>query len=159
MHNNSRDGNVYIVPGKRLRKKIREICGLEDLGHDEMLDRAAELIDNYDFKQDLCLKYAGLTHKDIERTLAAVLKSRRPKNQDSVPSPVKIETPKKKVHYKTLTREETRKLIEMSNKPIETKKAEPSKVQHRHWTREEVAALVRGDYHPDKFKYLNRKKK
>lgn len=156
--------------GKRLRKRIRELCGIDNLGREEKHKRAREIIDDYEFKQSICLKAPGITHLDIERTMKVVLAERKVETEEQALrriAPQKFESQQeykikktKKFTYKCYTREEVRKLIERSKQPLEQKPAKPidySKISS--WFPEEVAALIDGMYHPKKFKYLRKKKK
>lgn len=66
--------------------------------------------------------------------------------------------PGAKTEYTTLTREDVQWLIKQSQAEFKPEEREVTKY-HRTWSREEVAALIRADYHPDKFRYLDKKKK
>lgn len=152
--------------GKRLRKKIREACGLEELSKDEKKQRASEIIDDYDYKQSICIKYPGVTHKDIDRTMRGVLANKQPEKTEEELHPEKYgldsqDAPWKRSGpclYTTPTKEEVQWLIEQSKKPVVSKEQKHN-VEARGYSREEVAALMAGDYHPGKFRYLKKKKK
>ena len=70
---------------------------------------------------------------------------------------LKPQVPKGQVRYRTLTREETQKLIEQSNKPIQSE-PKPAPKHYDTYLPEEVQALIEGTYHPNKFKHLRKKK-
>jgi hypothetical protein len=63
---------------------------------------------------------------------------------------------KKTAEYRALTREETRKLMEASNRPIENDPKPTPKYDT--YTFEEVQALIAGNYHPEMFKHKRKKK-
>jgi len=152
-----------MVLGKRLRKKIKEACELEGLSKEDTLSRAFEIIDDYDFKQGLCIKYPGLTHKDIDRTMKAILANKQLKTKEEDINPEKYscniygDISKSSIKYGILTREETRKLVEASDEPVIVEERAPQ-LPGRGYAAEEVQSLIRGDYHPSKFKYLHKKK-
>lgn len=144
---------------------------LDSLSPEERSRRAREILEDNDIKQDMCLKCPGLTHKDIERTMKAVLAERHirdePTEEDLYPEKYGKESnlrqevwrpSKKKVEYTTLTREQTAWLVEQSEKPINAPLKKDS-TKYRTYSMEETAALIKGDYHPDKFRYKKRKRK
>lgn len=143
------------------------MCGLDQLSVEERAQKAKEILDSMEIKQSLCLQCPGLTHKDIERTMKSVLAERhitKPKTEEELypekygQEPVEEWSPGGvHVTYSVLTREQTRALFEKSEKEVE-EKPKP-KQEHDTYSMEEVAALIQGDYHPDKFRYKKRKKK
>lgn len=159
---------------KRLRKRIRELCGLEGLERTKRRELAQDILDSSKFKQRLCNKVNGLSFRDIERTMQNVLDENKPTVDEQEEQELRRIAPQKfnpdailgvcpcankKTEYRTLTREETRKLLEASNKPIQQEPSEPSRIKHKTWTREEVQALIAGDYDPADFKRKKTRKK
>lgn len=158
---------------KKLRKRIRELCGLEGLERSERRRQAQQILDSPELKQQICNQMLGLSFRDIDKTMRNVLAENQPTPEEQEESELRRIAPhkfdpdailesriprtgRKKVTYKTLTREETRKLIEASNKPIEN---EPRpKPKYDTYTFEEVQALLAGNYHPDMFKRKRKKK-
>lgn len=147
------------------------MCNLDSLSSEERAEKAREILEDCELKQDLCLKCPGLTHKDIERTMKAVLAERHirkepteeelyPEKYGNDPNPKQeVWCPgNRNVEYKPLTREQAAWLVEQSEKPIQKDESKPKK-EYKTYSMEEVAALMKGDYHPDKFRYKCKKRK
>lgn len=149
---------------KKLKRRIQELCGFNDLERDERVNRAHEILNSSELKQAICHKILGTTFKDVERAMEAVLKERQltPDQEEELElresHPEKYESdfypevefkvnkkaadPVKAVGYRTLTREETAALIAASNAPFEA----PPVVERRDYptyTREQVQELLR----------------
>lgn len=151
---------------KRLKRKVRELCGLDSLSKEDRLLRAKEILESTKIKQKLCNQMAGLTFKDIERAMTAVIEERQPTEREQEElelrelAPEKFEPfipqidrpPVREVTYRHITREECAWLLAQSNKPIEKEPAPKPNNNYRTYTREEVQALLRGDYDPENFK-------
>ncbi len=151
--------------GKRLRKQIRESCGLEGLERTERRKRAQDILDSLEFKQRLCNKTPGLSFKDIEKTMKNILNENQPTAAEQeeeelrrvAPEKFDIDTalesgPRKvkKVHYKTLTEEETRELMKADNTPVKQEPNPPAR-EYGTYTEEETRALMACDYNPADF--------
>ena len=157
------------MAGKRLRRKIRELSGLDKLTGEDRSRLATEILHSTDLKQDICLQCPGITYRDIEKTMQAVLAERKykPELTEEELYPEKYgETPKQevfrprgsKIEYRAPTREEVARLMRASEAPVKEEIKPAKKDYGPPLTPEETAALIRGDYHPDKFKYLRKKK-
>ena len=103
------------MAGKRLRRRIRELSGLDKLSGEDRYKLASKILNDNDMKQDMCLQCPGLTYKDIERTCKAILTERHyqqePTEEELVPEkygrePIQevFKPTGKKIQYKTLTR-------------------------------------------------------
>lgn len=158
---------------RRLKKKIRELVGLEGLSKEERLLRAKEVLENQHTKQKLCNLVPGLTFKDIDRAMKDVISERQPteKEQEELElreiAPEKFEPPvpallrpphlqgkqNRELRYESPTREQVAWLLEQSKKPIKSEEPiKKSNTNYRTYTREEVAALLNGTYNPENFK-------
>lgn len=140
---------------KRLRRKVRELCGLDLLSKEERLLRAKEILENNTTKQKLCNQMPGLTFKDIDKAMIAVLEERNPTDREIEElelrelAPEKFEPPiiaidrppKTEGNYRPLTREETAALLAKSNKPVQSEPI-PDKKNYRTYTMEETVALL-----------------
>ena len=157
---------------KRLRKRIRELCGLEGLDKLERHRLAESILDDVQFKQSLCNQVPGLSFRDIDRTMKNVLAESPNIKRDQEEEELRKIAPQKfnpgvenilprrknkRTEYRTLTPEETRKLLEASEKPIKQEKK--AKKEYDTWTLEEVAALIAGTYDPKNFKRKKKVKK
>lgn len=149
---------------KRLKRKVRELCGLDSLSKEDRLLRAKEILESTKIKQKMCNQMPGLTFKDIERAMTDVINERQPTEREQEelelrelapekfePYIPQVEHPRREVTYRNPTREEVAWLLAQSNKPIEQEPV-PEKKDYPTYTREEVAALLRGDYDPANFK-------
>lgn len=160
---------------KKLKRRIQELCGFNDLERDERVNRAYEILNSSELKQAICHKILGTTFKDVERAMEAIIKERQltPAQEEELElresHPEKYESDfypevefkvnkkaadhKKSVGYRTLTREETAALIAASNAPFEP----PPVVERRDYptyTREQVQELLR-----DHFSYKDEEKR
>lgn len=151
---------------KRLKRKVRDLCGLDSLSKEDRLLRAKEILESTKIKQKMCNQMIGLTFKDIERAMTAVLEERQPTEREQEElelrelAPEKFEPfipqidrpPAREVSYRPMTREECAWLLAQSNKPIEKEPAAETNYNYKTYTREEVQALLRGDYDPQNTK-------
>lgn len=152
---------------KKLKRRIQELCGFNDLERDERVNRAHEILNSSELKQAICHKILGTTFKDVERAMEAVIKERQltPSQEEELElresHPEKYESDfypevefkvnkqaadtKKSSGYRTLTREEVAALIAASNAPIQS----PPIVERQDYptyTREQVQELMRDHY-------------
>lgn len=69
---------------KKLKKKIEDLCGLTGLEYEARRSRAIDILASREWKQQLCNDLAGLSFKDIERTLNGIIDERelRAENED-----------------------------------------------------------------------------
>ena len=119
---------------KRLKRRVRELCGLDSLSKEDRLLRAKEILENNKIKQKLCNQMPGLTFKDIDRTMEAVLEERYPTDKEleelelrelapekfEPPIPAIDRPPKTEGPWRPLTREDVARLMAASKKPVES---------------------------------------
>lgn len=67
---------------KKLKKKIEELCGLTNLDLEERRAKAEKILDDNEWKQELCNELLGLSFKDLDRTLRSILAERQVKNDE-----------------------------------------------------------------------------
>jgi paraquat-inducible protein B len=121
-----------------LKRQIQELCGLNKLSRDERLIRANEILNSPDLKQAICNQILGISHKDVERAMLAVINERQlTKRQEelvelSASNPEKFDyefefklnnkapDKKPKTGYRTYTQEEVQKLLEASRTPYKS---------------------------------------
>lgn len=140
---------------------------MDDLSGDDRLRLASNILDSTEMKQDICLQCPGITYRDIDRTMKAVLAEKKPKRdpeEDLYPEKYG-KTSKEvfrpgigKIEYRQMTREEVAELMRKSEEPIVVPEMGERR-EYRTYTREEVAALIACEYHPDNFRYLKKKTK
>jgi len=53
------------------------LCGLQNLSREERLSRANEILKDTDLKQSICHQILGCTHKDVEKSMLAVVNERQ----------------------------------------------------------------------------------
>ncbi len=114
----------------------------------------------------MCNQMIGLTFKDIERAMTAVLEERQPTEREQEELELRELAPEKfepfipqidrpqarEISYRPMTREECAWLLAQSNKPIEKEPPVETNKTYRTYTQEEVQALLRGDYDPQNSK-------
>lgn len=164
-----------LTLSKKLKRRIQELCGFNELDREERVNRAHEILNSTELKQAICHKILGTTFKDIERAMEAVIKERQltPAQEEELElresHPEKYEPefdpelefkinkkaadPVKSTGYRTLTREETAALIAASNAPYEPP-APVERVDYPTYTREQVQELLR-----DHFSYKEEEKR
>lgn len=159
---------------KRLRKRIRELCGLENVERSERRKRAQDILDSIEFKQKLCNRVPGLSFRDIDKTMQNVLSDNQPTTKEQEEreelkrvAPYKLDPDfdfrarkraTREITYEMVTKEEARRLVEASERII----SHDYEFHHREYdtyTPEEVAELMGCEYQPTKFKRRRRKKK
>ena len=149
---------------KRLKRRIKEICGLENISKEERIKRAQQILNDPAEKQALCNRLVGLSHRDIEKVLKDIVTERKSKQQEEYEELLN-EVPEKlfpnEVNFKqksnvkvtsVIDPDEIRGLIEATQRPLEdvVKKLDPA---YSTYSFEEVAAILAGNYHPSMFKY------
>lgn len=147
---------------RRLKRKIRDLCQLDQLSKEERRAAATSLLHDNDAKQKLCNSVPGLSFKDIDRAMKDILSERQPTEEEleRIAVPEKYDPPFlpgsksgiKKMKYRTLTLEEVQALIAASEAPFtpETESEKPNR-QYPTWTLEETLALIDGTYDPNNF--------
>jgi hypothetical protein len=74
---------------KKLKKKIEQICGLDDLDWEARQRRATQILASTEWKQRLCNELIGLSFRELEQTLSGVA-SERQKKEDNYDKKLKI---------------------------------------------------------------------
>lgn len=150
---------------KRLKKRIREVCGLDSLSREERILRIQEILDSVEEKQAICNQIIGTSFKDIEKALTSI-KGEKPKSNDAdelakeIPDKVYPEKQSFDREMKAnnlielMDPKEVAWLVEQSTKPLEPIVTSEtfSHTAHDTYSFEEVAALIEGNYHPSMFK-------
>jgi hypothetical protein len=143
---------------KRLKKKIQDVCGLTDLPREEKLLRASEIITSTELKQAICNQVLGISFKNVERTMQAIIDDRRPsrheeemreleevapyklQKEDLFPSTKKY----KQTKYGSYTKDEIARLLAASVAPVEYKEKEIARHEHQTYTLDQARALLEG---------------
>lgn len=144
---------------RKLKKRIRELCGLEALSKEERTRRCNEILNDNDLKQSLCNQVPGLTFRDIDKTLKAELSDKKLTPEQEIYESIEEDfpdklnpndfkpKPKRKVsrslHY---TREESLELINANT--FGTKSKPVKQVQYDTYSQKEIEALINGTYTP-----------
>lgn len=164
-----------LILSKKLKRRIQELCGFNDLEREERVSRAHEILNSTELKQAICHQILGTTFKDVERAMDAVIKERQltPSQEEELElresHPEKYEPEfdhelefkinkkaadrPKVTGYRHYTREEVAELIAASNAPYEP----PPPVErpdYPTYTREQVQELLR-----DHFSYKDEEKR
>lgn len=164
-----------FILSKKLKRRIQELCGFNNLERQERLDRAHEILNSTELKQAICHQILGTTFKDVERAMEAIIKERQltPAQEEEMElresHPEKYEpefdaelefkinkkvaSPKKSLGYREYTREEVAELIAASNAPYVPPEPAP-RVDYPTYSREQVQELMREHY-----AYLEEEKK
>jgi hypothetical protein len=132
---------------------------LINLKREDKFRRAAEILSNSEFKQDLCHQIAGLSHRDIDKIMHDLLDGRQldhvqdeePKQEEEATVAVR-EVVRSKVLW-LLDQDEVNRLIQASEESIADvilDTATPA-AQYGTYTEEEVYALLNDTYDPRRF--------
>lgn len=149
---------------KKLKRRIQELCGFNDLNRADKVSRANEILNSAELKQAICLKILGTTFKDVERAMEAVLSERQLSASQIEELELRDIAPDKFDHefeflvnkqaadvkkqsspYRTYTQEEVTKLLAASNAPCES----PAPIEQRSYeymSRERAEELIREHY-------------
>jgi len=149
---------------KRLKRRVMEACGLSDLGREDRILLAQEIIESSDLKQQICNDVDGLSFRDIEKVLSEILKSKaersskkdKRKSKDTneqdfdsesidLPEeePVAIVRKKLKLQY-LIDQDEVNLLIEASLAPPVVKSTISTEARYDTYTQRECNDLLSG---------------
>lgn len=148
---------------KKLKRRITELCGFQQLSREERLSRATEILNSNELKQAICHKILGASFKDIDKVMTAIINERQltPDQEDEIElqeiAPEKFEPkfdpdlefklnkkaadPSGSMRYEPYTREEVAALIEATNAPYESPPGMECR-KYGTYTREQVAKLM-----------------
>ena len=148
---------------KKLKRRIQELCGFNELDREERLDRAHEILNSTELKQEICHKILGTTFKDINKAMQSIIDERQitPAQEEELElresHPEKYESnfdpelefkinkkaadPKKGGGYREYTREEVAELLAASNAPYVAPEPAPRR-DYPTYSREQVQALM-----------------
>lgn len=143
---------------KRLKKKIQDVCGLNDLDRDERLSRAHEILNSQELKQAICNQILGTSFKDVERAMKSLIEDRRPTPEEEemleleriAPEKLRAEElfpkPKKqkKQYFSQYSPEEVKALMAASTAPPEYKQPIDKDLYHPTYTLEDTQAMLEG---------------
>jgi hypothetical protein len=62
---------------KQLKKRIHELCGLDNLERDAKLVRASEILNSVEIKQYICNTILGVSYKDVEKAMLSIMQERQ----------------------------------------------------------------------------------
>lgn len=132
---------------KRLRKQIRELCGLKGLDRGKRRKRAQDILDSLEFKQNLCNKVPGLSFRDIERVMVNILDENPSTAGEHEEEELRDMAPEK------FNPDAVLGIPPKPNKKKKSTKQEPTPPTKRYntWTPEEVRALMESNYDPTDF--------
>lgn len=156
-----------FILSKKLKRRIQELCGFNDLEREERINRAHEILNSNELKQAICHQILGTTFKDIERAMEGIIKERRltPDQEEEIQlresHPEKYEPEfdhelhfkvnkraadaDKRPAYRHPTREEVAWLIAQSKAPTEPD-SQPEPMNYPTYTPEQVQALLAEHY-------------
>lgn len=160
---------------KKLKRRIQELCGFNDLEREERVIRANEILNSTDLKQSICHKILGTTFKDVERAMEAIIKEKQLTPEQREEAELRKSHPEKyepefdadfefKVNkkaadapktsgYRTYSREEVAELIAASKAPTPP----PTPIERSSYptySKEQVRELLR-----DHFSYKDEQKR
>jgi hypothetical protein len=149
-----------------LRKLVRQLWDLDTLSSDDRVGRATELLNDIQEKQAACNKVVGLSFKDIDKVLKAIINEKKPGRSDEdderEQNPDKWSSASPSIdseratgrHYDVgdayspedvawFLAQKDRIIVEESNKTL---------IGYKSYTPAQVDALLKGDCHPSIFK-------
>jgi len=160
-----------VILGKKLKKRIKELAGLEGVSLEDRVKRAKQVLNSVEEKQLLCSKMLGLTYKEIDTVMRSVILEKRKSADDleKEQNPEKFEdepdlqlarSRSGPLTLREPTREEVAALVRATNEPIvsELKPDTLKKKSYRTYTKEETYDLLNGAYSFNKYKHLNKRK-
>lgn len=142
---------------KKAKKRIKELCGLESLSREDRIARCKELLDDDDFKQEICHKMLGTTFRDINKILKEEIASSKARSEEeAILEEMANEQPEKldpelqplRRQHKAIrrgyyTREESLTLIEADSGAKWLAEATKPRDPPTHtWSPEEIWALI-----------------
>jgi len=147
---------------KRAKRKIHEVCGLNDLSREAKIRRASEILADSDLKQSICNQVVGTSHRDIEKVLKAIVTTKL-SDEDELNAELEREQPEK-LHPETKSsrkvqpirmvaitnQKEITWLINASNEPLEQDDPKPI-LDRPSYSQEEINALLNSSYDPADF--------
>jgi hypothetical protein len=155
---------------KRLKRKIKELSGLDTLSKLDRTRRAKEILNDTAEKQLICNSVLGASFKDVEKVMKEVLNERKLSRHELEYEELLSDVPEKinpeiaslannRQLNKTpmdlmLDQDEVNRLINESSTQIEDKLKPISEESYPTYSLEEVAALLEGNYHPSMFSYI-----
>ncbi len=115
----------------KIKKKIKESLGFSGLSREEEVIRAYYVLNNNELKQQICNQIQGLSFKDIDKVMEAILNNSSMTEEEikelyeaykekldlEISQPIAQPAPKKKVKYHNPTQEEVQRLLEASKVP------------------------------------------
>lgn len=116
---------------KRLKRRILDICGLNNLSREEKVHKASAILADSDYKQKVCNQIMGASHRDVEKVLKAILVIKLSKEDEEIAElemdcPDKLDPPTQMTRKKKLIKmvplmdqREVTWLINATNKPLE----------------------------------------
>lgn len=147
---------------KRLKRRIYDLCGLNNLSKEDRIRKANSILADYDYRQTICNQIVGASHKDIEKALKAIVTTKlsaeeqenaeiERDNPEKLHPEFKVKRTVKPTRLAFITdQKEINRLINASNEPLE----EDAPKQHRDYpsySKEEMSALLDGSYNPADF--------
>lgn len=142
----------------KIKKKIKEYLGFNGLNREEEIIRAFYVLNNNDLKQQICNQIQGLSFKDIDKVMEAILNNSsmsmdeirelyeayKEKIELDMPhyAPQQTQTNKKKIKYYNPSPEEVQRLLEASREQKVDKPIKSSKKHYINPSIEEASALV-----------------
>jgi hypothetical protein len=151
---------------KKLKRRIKEVCGLDSLKKDERVKRAREILEDPVEKQAICHKIVGASHKDVEKALQDIIVEKKGTKQQQEYEELEEEYPEKiypelqimnrqkaAIRMNEYTPEECLALVQESSasKAIQEVFVERP-LNYSTYSFAEVAALAACNYNPVMFK-------
>lgn len=117
---------------KRLKKRILEVCGLNNLNREDRAQKASAILNDSEYKQKICNEIIGISHRDIEKTLKGLLTARAISKEEEIyqeleeeqaeklyPDSAPMRVKKQLKLVPLLNKSEVNELIHATNEPLE----------------------------------------
>ena len=144
---------------KRLKRRIFDICGLNNLSREDKVRKANAILADSDYKQKICNEIVGASHRDVEKVLKAVATTKASREEQELAEleedcPEKLNPEleptlrkRKALRMTPVTNQrEVNELINATSEPLEDKPKKPKNVDF--YSPEEIARIIAGNYGP-----------
>jgi hypothetical protein len=137
---------------RRLKRRILELCALNNIGRDDKIRKAREILSDHERKQAICNENVGISHRAIDKVLRELVESkvvdeeadesRDPHEEEIASTPVRVHKPLKLVPL--FDQDEVNRLLRASQKPLDDLDR-PASVNPKYttYTEEEVREALR----------------
>jgi hypothetical protein len=141
---------------KRLKRRIHDVCGLNNLSREDRVRKASAILSDPEYKQKICNEITGASYRDIEKALKSIVATKlseedeehaelerdHPEKLDPTIGRVRAVKPIRLAPV--LDKKEVNWLINASNKPLAEDEPQRQK-DYPSYSPAEIAELFKSD--------------